>query len=328
MFAFRRVALPALISFALVGCAVQPANQRGAKEVVGGLQPIDVTVGIKQSELYADFVPSVAGQAAINGCLAVPGIGLLLAAACGGIGGAADASINAERAKVADETIRPVKDLLVDIKFDELMNTALSNELRAIPGVRIDNFAATKNVSPKAYEEAYRASTAKGVMFITVDYHLSRDFRELSVTASSALYPRELSEPNGSTGDRRFATTESMLADSRAALRSKVSYQLRLPLPAKTTPEENVAAWRADGARAIRLGLQNATAELARLTAEDLQREPVSAKAPRGTIGERNGGQVVRYRDGSTAFQLSTENLLSAAPAAAATAPTAETASQ
>lgn len=325
---YRRVALPALISFALAGCAVQPAAQRGGKEAFLALQPIDVTVGIQQSELYAAYEVSRTGEAAANGCAAVPGLGLLLAMACGGAGAAVDAKVNAERAKVADETIRSAKDQVVDIKFDELMNAALSKELRAMPETQIAGFSATKNVAVNAYEEAYRASTANGVMFITVDYHVSRDFCRLQAPATGLLYPRKEPEPKlaGSSADR-LNTTESVLAAGNAARRSNAFYELRLPMPVKTSPAECVAAWKADGARTLRLGLQNATVELARMTAENLQREPV-AKEPRGTVVKRNGGELIRHRDGSTHFNLSTQDLLDATASTAAATSSAETTSQ
>lgn len=325
---FRRVALPALISIALAGCAVQPGAQKDGEQAFQALQPIDVTVGIQQSEPYAGYVVSRTGEAAANSCAALPGIGLLLAVACGSAGGAVDGKINAERAKAADETIRPVKDQLVDIKFDELVNGALSKELRAMPDTQIARFTTTKNVAANAYEESYRASTANGVMFITVDYHLSRDFRALQVSASSLLYSREEPEQKlaGSSADR-LTTTESVLAIRNAKRRSHVVYELRLPLPVKASPVECVEAWKADSARALRLGLQNAVIEVARLTAEDLQREP-AVKEPRGKVVKRNGGEIIRHRDGSTHFNLTTQDLLDATASTAAAAPSVETSSR
>ena len=81
-------------------------------------------------------------------------------------------------------------------------------------------------------------------------------------------------------------------------------------------PAENIAAWKADGARLLHLGLQNGTAEIARLLAEDLQRSPETKKAVLPTvqiapgviadlIAERNDGKLVRYPDGSLHFQAS-----------------------
>jgi len=189
MYDFRRAAMPALILIALAGCAGQNSRHAG-KDVVGTLQPIDVTLGVKQPELYADFEPSTAGQAAAAGCGAVPGIGLLLAMACGGAAGAMDATVNSARAKAADEVIRPLKDELVDVAFDKMLSESLEKELRAVPGMQMSTFAVTKTVENKAYEERFLASTATGVMFINIDYHISRDFSALQASASALLYPR------------------------------------------------------------------------------------------------------------------------------------------
>src|ERR1700712_3763728 len=98
MFTMRRAVLAACIPLVLAGCAGAPRNRGLSPTVAAAIQPVELHVGIKQPELYAEFEHSnvAAGAAA---CGAVPGIGILLAAACGGAMGAVDSSVNAERAK-------------------------------------------------------------------------------------------------------------------------------------------------------------------------------------------------------------------------------------
>lgn len=314
MYDYRRAALPALISFALVGCAGLPPTKNMPENVAKAVQPVDVNVGIRQPELYAAYEVSTGGQAAAASCGAIPGIGILLAAACGGVAGAIDAKVNAERAKAADELVRPLKDQIVDLQFDQMMNEAVSNALKQVPGMSVAGVAVTKTVDDKAYEATYRDSKSNGVMFVNVDYHITKDFSALEVSARGLVYPRstsartvaglpgELPAPNANLGT---------LALQNAAYRADVYYHVTLPT--QPTPAEYVAAWQADNAALLRVGLQNGTTQVARLLAEDIQRLP-DAKTPvlrkaeaapgitADVIAERDGGKLFRYADGSVHF--------------------------
>lgn len=324
MYDVRRAALPALICLALTGCAGLAPTQRMTKDVAAAVQPVEVKIGIKQPELYADFEPSTAGQVAAATCGAIPGLGILLAAACGGVAGAVDASVNAERAKTADEIVRPLKDEVVDVKFDDMMSAALEQALRGVPGMKVSALAVTKTVEPKAYEESFRASTSNGVMFVNIDYRISRDFSTLEISASGQIYPRS-AEARKVAGLPEVlpAANEPALGLQNSAYRSNVFYHLQVPEKA-ATPAGHVAEWKADGARLLHLGLKNGTAEVARLLAEDLQRTPAAKEeslpkvdvAPGITaevLTERNGGKVLRYPDGSLHFNASPLALTTAA---------------
>lgn len=186
----RRAALPALPSFGLVGCVGLPANQPLKCAVAAAVQPMDVQVGFKQQALYAQFELSTSGSAAAGACGALPGIGILLAAACDGVAGAMDASVNASRAKTADEFVRPLKDAIVDLSFDQLVRDVLIQTLSDPAGTHSGTVAVTKKVEDKAYEQAFRASAAGGVFFINVDDHLSKDFSTLEISTRSQPYPR------------------------------------------------------------------------------------------------------------------------------------------
>ncbi|WP_198087680.1 hypothetical protein [Variovorax sp. E3] len=80
MFAFRSAAIPVLASFVFAGCTHLPATQPVKPEVLGALQPVEVKVGVTQTELYAAFVRSTAAASGAAACGAVPGLGILLAA--------------------------------------------------------------------------------------------------------------------------------------------------------------------------------------------------------------------------------------------------------
>jgi len=331
---YRRAALPALISFALVGCAGMAPTQNMPPNVAKAVQPVDVNVGIKQPELYAAFEVSAAGQAAAAGCGAIPGIGILLAAACGGVAGAMDASINASRAKAADETIRPLKDQIVDMQFDQMMNNAVAGALQNVPGMSVTSVVVTKTVEDKAYEETFRASKSNGVMFVNVDYHLTKDFSTLEVSARGLLYPRSVSARTsaGLPTDLPPAP-QPALALQNTAYRANVFYHVKLPVKA-AEPGAYIAAWQADNAVLLRNGLENGTAEVARLLSEDIQRAPevkvavlTKAEAAPGitadVIAERDGGKLFRYADGSVHFHTTASATVPVATTAAAPAGTA-----
>jgi hypothetical protein len=331
MYVFRRAALPALISLALVGCAHVPPTQRMTQDVAAAVQPVDVKVGIKQPELYAEFEHSAAGQAAAAGCGAIPGIGVLLAAACGGVAGAVDAKVNAERAKAADEIVRPLKDAIVDVKFDEMMSGALAKSLGGVPGMKIAVLNTTKTVEDKAYEETFRASTSNGVMFVNIDYHVSRDFSTLDISARSLIYPRSVTARTAAGLPAELPTGEPLLAIKNSAYRTSAFYHLKLPVQA-ATPAEYVDAWKAENARMLRLGLDKGTAEVSRLLAEDLQRVPGAKEEPMAKVdaapgikadlvSERDGGKVLRYPDGSMHFHASAPMTATTASATAGAAP-------
>ena len=317
MHIYRRAALSVLASFVLAGCARMPVTQPLSRNHAAAIQPVDVKIGIKQPELYASFEPSRAGQSAAAACGAIPGLGILLAAACGGAAGAMDASINATRAKAADETIRPLKDELVDLKFDQLMNESVTKSLQGVPGMQLSAVGVTKTVDDKTYEELVRASTSNAVMFVNVDYHISKDFSTLDVSARGLVYPRSASARSaaGFPVDLPLPDNpqEKVLDLKNTVYRVSVFYHAKLPIQAEDS-SAYIAAWKANNGQLLRSGLLDGTAHVTRLLAEDLQRAPeaqrtvlstvdVDKKLKADVIAESTGGQLLRYPDGSLHFK-------------------------
>jgi hypothetical protein len=332
MFAIRGAAIPVLASFILAGCSHLPATQPVKPEVLVALQPVEVNLGIRQPELYATFVRSNAGATGAAACGAVPGLGILLAAACGGAMGAVDASVNATRAKAAEESVRPLKDELVDLNFDQLMRESLAQELQAVPGVRLADtgVTVTKTTTTEAYEKTFKASRSNAVMFVNLDYHLSTDFSTLEVSSRGLLYPRGTAAREAAKLPAALPTTSSepVLALQNASYRSSIVYRAKHPA-ASDDATKNIAAWKADGARMLKLALQDAIAQSAALLAADLQgRHPVYASAtaqvsvPPGLkanlVAQGSTGRLLRYPDGSLNFDAALASVAAAAPAAPA----------
>lgn len=344
MFAFRSAAIPVLASFVFAGCTHLPATQPVKPEVLGALQPVEVKVGVTQTELYAAFVRSTAAASGAAACGAVPGLGILLAAACGGAMGAVDASVNAARAKTAEESVRPLKDEIVDLNFDQLMRDSLTQSLQSVPGMQLASVDITKTVTTAAYEKTFKASTSNAVMFINLDYHLSVDFSTLEVSARGLIYPRGTAARTAAKLPPAPPATSSepALALQNAAYRSSIIYRAKHP-GASDDAAKNIAAWKADNARMLKAALQDGIARSAALLASDLQsKHPIYSAAtakvdiPPGLkanlVSQGNTGQLLRYPDGSIHFDAALASVVAlaqaAAPAADTAAPAAVSAAQ
>lgn len=328
MFAIRSAVIPVLASFVFAGCTHLPATQPVKPEVLSALQPVDVKVGIRQAELYAAFVPSTAAATGAAACGAVPGLGILLAAACGGAMGAVDASVNATRAKAAEESVRPLKDELVDVNFDQLMHESLTQSLQSVPGMQLAGIAVTKTVTTEAYEKTFKASTSNAVMFINLDYHMSVDFSTLEVSARGLIYPRGATARKAAKLPTALPTTpsEPVLALQNATYRSSIIYRAKHPASGDDATK-NIAAWKADNARMLKAALQDGIAQSTALLAADLQsKHPVYAATtakvdvPPGLkanmVSQGNTGKLLRYPDGSLHFDAALANIAAAAPVA------------
>ncbi|MGJ3703211.1 hypothetical protein [Variovorax sp. AFSI2.2] len=336
MFAIRCAAIPVLVSLVFTGCTHLPATQPVQPEVLAAMQPVEVKVGISQSELYAAFVRSNAAASGAAACAAVPGLGILLAAACGGAMGAVDASVNATRAKAAEESVRPLKDEMVDMKFDQLMNESLAQALQSVSGMQVANVAVTKVVNTQAYEKTFTAATSNAVMFVNVDYHMSVDFSTLEVSARSLLYPRGTSARTAAKQPATLSTTpsEPVLAPKNAVYRSSIVYRAKHPA-ASADATKNIEAWKADNARMLKTALQDGITQAGALLAADLQRkypayEATTAKADAGNglkanlVSQSNGGRLLRYPDGS--LNLDAVPIMAAATPVLPTTPASNTA--
>jgi len=330
MFAIRSAVIPVLASFVFAGCTHLPPTQPVKPEMLGALQPVEVKVGITQPELYAAFVRSNAAAGGAAACGAVPGLGILLAAACGGAMGAVDASINATRAKAAEESVRPLKDELVEVNFDQLMRESVTQSLQSVPRMQLADVAVTKTVTTEAYEKTFKASTSNAVMFINLDYHLSSDFSTLEVSARGLIYARGAEARKAAKLPAALSATpsEPALALQNSSYRSTIIYTAKHPA-ASDDAAKNIDAWKADNARLLKVALLDGIAQSTALLAADLQsKHPVYAPAtanvdtPTGMkanlVSQRNTGKLLRYPNGSLYFDAALANVAAAAPAVVA----------
>ena len=145
----------------------------------------DGVAGIRQSEIYA-VIPQNNGGGGLLGAL---------------IGAAAENSaINRVQKEVA-----PVRDALLDFDFDGQTVSDLQQQLVKVDWLHLGNVTLTKDVSSDGYDKAIDDSQKPYTLFVTLDYHLSFDFKQLFVTARINLLPKPIpgstvrQGPNGST---------------------------------------------------------------------------------------------------------------------------------
>ncbi|MDR0225947.1 MAG: hypothetical protein LBI66_05965 [Burkholderiaceae bacterium] len=335
---FSLNALALGIAVSLSGCAPLPLTQSIQAETFTALQPVDVKIGIRQPELYANYVRSTAGTAGTAGCAAIPGLGVLLAAACGGAFGAMDASINAARAQEADEKVRPLKDLRVDTHFDQSMRNALVESMQATQAVRIADVVVTKTVTEKAYEDIFSASVSPSVMFVNIEYYLSPDFSMLELTSRSMLYPRSAAAKEAARLPTAPAADKPapVLAQENASYRANFFYRARLPVASADTAT-NIEAWRADDGRLLRAALHHGIQQTSHVLREDLHARTTAASAAtdidlgngqRGSlVFKSEAGMLARDAAGSLYFEADVADALRTHEVAQASAPVAGAAS-
>lgn len=327
MYRYRQIVLTAVISSSLFGCAGLSPTQPLDKNLARVAAPVDVFIGIQQPELYAAFEVSMVGTSAAATCGAIPGIGILLAGVCGGTMGAIDAAVNSSRAKKADEQIRPLKDTIIDVQFDQLMIDATKLALNAVPDLPLKSVSVTKQVDEKSYEALYKASAANSVMFINLDYQLNKDFSALIISTRETMFPLSAAAKKSAGQPENSSNDGKPLALEKSIYRSQIFYEYALPAKAATI-EENVELWKANNASLLRAGLNNGTAQISKLLAEDLQRTPspadtnlpktkVNAYISAHILAEHNFGRTLRYPDGSIHYEANATILVAAQPSVA-----------
>ncbi|MCA8254359.1 hypothetical protein LGM89_13885 [Burkholderia sp. AU31624] len=284
------------------------------------MQPVEVQIGIAQAELYAAFIPSTAGVTAAATCGAIPGVGILLAAVCGGALGAVDATTDAIRAKAAEDTVGPLKDQLAELNFDQQMRKSVSRAFRREQDVQVARIELTKEVNDKAYNELYVASKSGSVMFVNVDYHLSPDYSALLLSTRSLLFPRSVEARALAklppTVEATTPDNELAVAPKNAVYRASITYRAKLVSPSEDAAR-NVSAWNADDGRLLRAAMDDGIAQMGRLLTENLQRKhEINGSVTEVTgdngvlvslIGKGDAGSLVRYPDGSLQFNANLE---------------------
>lgn len=267
----RNTALAALACASLMvsGCAAGPRTAL-KPELRTQIASTQAFAGVKQNEIYAQIIPSTSGQAAAAGMAAIPGLGILLAGVAGAAGGAADAGINASRAKEAEIAVAPLRDGLTDFDFDAALRAELDRTL-AGSGLNAQPIEVVKQVEDKHYKELFDKSTSAAVLFVNTDYSMSPDFSAVVISTQGLVFARspELRKASGLRSDEQ--ALRGAIDVTKAIYRNSYVFESKLQ-SATTDKAQNIAAWQQDGR--VRAALEQGIREVGALVALDLQSAP------------------------------------------------------
>lgn len=311
-------------SLAVTGCVARPhtALKSDLRDKIGSTEAY---AGVRQSELYAQIIPSQAGAAAAGAVAGIPGIGILLAGVVGGVAGAADAGINASRVKENEALVRPLRDTLADYNFDEQLRQELDRALAANGGLKAAPVQVVKQVEDKHYQKLFEDSKAGAVLFVNTDYSLSPDFSTLTVSSAGLLFARDAAlRKSAGQMNTREAMRGATKAD-RAIYRNSYVFESKLP-SASTDKAQNIVAWQQQGL--LRGTLEYGLREMVALMALDLAPAPDAAPAKGETVTINNvkaeliakteTTQRLRFADGT--LKATSQPVQVAAPEVAAPA--------
>jgi hypothetical protein len=295
--------LPSLL---LSACAsTLPAHEFLPDAARDKISSTEVVVPIAQSEIYV-FVPVSTSASSSVGA----SFGLLGAI----VGTAIDAGINDARTTKAEAAVKPLRDALVDFKFDETFQSDVKNSISSVPWMHVDNVRVVKQVTNGSLDQVLTDSKAGAVLFAATDYHLSNAADILSITVAVSLFPnndtlRALKANSKIKGDFKSAVANALYHNTMA-------YETKAP-DSTGDRDHNMANWSANGGAAMRASLTSGMEKLAAMLADDLQRQQtgpaagpdVSAPAKltiEGVTGDiiatDTGGTLVRFADGTLKY--------------------------
>jgi len=315
---FRRLCAVTIAAAILAGCASSTTRKPLSQAQLAQLQPVALSLSVPQPQVYAKYEISSAGTTGAVACGVVPGIGILLAAACGGVAGAMDASINASRAEEADVRMRPLKDTLIGLRTERDLQDNIAAALAQVQGMKLAGVTLTREPLQESYFRKVLAATNTGTaMFIEVDYHLVQDMSRLEMRSRSLIYPRSsgasstqaqmIGAPVGTPG---AGAASRPFDPENAAYRFELVYRAALP-SAGTDAAQNARAWSADQGALLRLALQDGVRQTSALLAQDLQGLATAAAQT---------GSSQRARSGALEFNADLAKLSAAeAPSALST---------
>jgi hypothetical protein len=248
---------PILALLILAACTTLPPTQPLSTNARDEIGSTDVSIPIRQSEIYV-FVPDSQIAAAGGG-------GLLLALI--------DAGVNSVRTSKAEAAVKPLRDSIVDFDFDGMMRDDLKDALSQLSWMHVDTVKVTRAVTPQSADQEILTSRDEAVLFTSVDYQLSNDASTLRVSLTAALYPNSDRLRALRPGK---ASTPSALEN--ALYRNSFAVQQQAPNPTEDR-DHNIAQWSADHGDALRSALKSSAADLAKRLKADLDAQAVGPTA-------------------------------------------------
>jgi hypothetical protein len=300
MLSAARAAVIAVIVFALAACAQTPRNALtpSDRSPIGGREALVV---VTQGELGADIVPSRAGIAGAAAAGAIPGIGILIAAAAGAAAGAIEAKIDQQRTQIAQKAVTPVRDAMTDYRFDPLALDSARATLEKMSWLGVHKTSFSKVATDASLESVLDKSRSPEVLVLSYDYALSPDFSQMLVGANVTIYAKK--PPAGDPVQARLELKNA---------RYHQVFRCEYPLAgADRSMSDNARRWAANHAAAARQALNLGLQRLSGLMQRGLGETPAEASAlSRGaqiTAGGESGKLIDKTGTGTLLLDQANE---------------------
>jgi hypothetical protein len=235
----------------LTGC-VGPVRVPISSDSRTQLGEVKGIVGLQQQEIGTEI--NASNVAAVTG-----GFG-----AIGALTGAIiDSSIDDSRAKKAEDTVKPVRDALINYQPGDVLAADLQKTLAAVPGVNPSHTDVRQVIDPKTTIDWITSSGGTSVLLVKLSYNLSPNFDSIIVKAQVSLH----------AGGGRLAKIAQSPSDDLPPLvyYGVLSSTHTLPgLVDALTPDRLATLWSADAGRPAQAALTAGLQELADMIAYDL----------------------------------------------------------
>lgn len=303
MSALLRGLATAMTISSLAGCA--SASYKGIDAAAEAkVTASEAVVAVKQLEIYAAAEPT-AENPVIGG---------------GAIGGALNSLSNDLLKDSASErtakTLQPLRDALQGFDFDSAALSRLQADLPKAAWLHLGQITLTKDPSGAAFDKAFDTTRVPYVLFVTLDYHLSFDFRQLLVTEHLWLAPKPLPGSTLRHGPNGYTFIVPGSDPSNAVYENTVTYVTAVPegvIPHQIAHQEQAVDaaqyWANDHGAVARARLTDAIDELSRLSLQCLQnpgkpaevKDEVAVGTKEGHVLEDQGNarMVIQFDDGS-----------------------------
>jgi hypothetical protein len=292
----RSIFLVVSSSLLLSACATATINPPVPDAARTSISSTEVVVPIRQSEIYVYVPPSTANAGGQGGLL-----GALLVAAI-------NAGVDSVRTQNAEKAVKPLRDALVDYKFDSALQDDIRNDLAKLPWLHVSNVRVVKEVTDATLDSALEHSKADAVLFTKADYQLSNDADVLTITLTASLF--------GNTDAlNALRTKKTGSGGASTALANALYYNtftfVAKPPGATSDRDNNIAIWGAQNGAAMRADLTLAMGKLSSMLAADLQTNAGDRAAgtastlsgiPVQVVSTDGDGETVRLKGGNMEF--------------------------
>lgn len=249
----------------VAGCAGVPVHEALPVGARDKFTSTDIVVPVTQNEIYV-YVPPSNISAATGGGL---------------IEALVDVTVDSIRTSKAENSVKALRDSLVDFDFDKALQADLAASLEQKPWMRVRDVHVVKDATSDSLDRALTNSTADAVLFTTVDYRLSNDGDVLSIWLEASLFPK-------SDGLKAFKQQGSAPKTNlkNSLYHNKFDFQFS---PPNVTDDRahNMPMWTAQNGVLMRAALKLGAAKLSQMLAMDLEQQ-TQADSTSGEITVRN----------------------------------------